>query len=167
MTQCTGIIMNGYNHLACMTACCTISVNGDRGIRQPTRRVRGMVVVTMVCTGLVCMTGGTGYRSTRCYHAGYCAGRRVVMLTVATVICVTRITVTGLVVMQRDNLGPGADWCMTVTAAAAASCLVRACAIISYIMTTVLTRMGRMGVKVQCMTTGAGTLCDRCRVGTR
>ena len=151
MTRSTGVVMNVYNHIGvCMTACCTISVNGDRGVTQAAA-VRCMVIVTVHCTGLVRMTVGTGDCGTGCYHAGYCAGRRIVMLTVTTVIRMTRITVAGLVAMQRDNLAPGADRCMTVTAAAAAGCLVRS-SIISYIMTTVRTRMDRMTVKVSGMT---------------
>ena len=47
MTYGTGAAVDAGDDLACMTACCTISVNGDRLIRQPTRRVRCMVVVTM------------------------------------------------------------------------------------------------------------------------
>jgi hypothetical protein len=73
------------------------------------------------------------------------------MLTVATVICVTRITVTGLVVMQRNNLAPGADRIMTGGTTGSVRNLIRS-SIISYIMTTVLTRMDRMSVKVRGMT---------------
>ena len=123
-------------------------------------------MTAMVLTGLIGMTGGTGYCGTVCYYSRYCAGRRIVMLTVTTVICMTRITVTELVVMQRDNLAPVADRIMTGGTAAAAGCLVRS-SIISYVMTTDLTRMDRMTVKVSGMTIGTGTLRDRCRVGAR
>ena len=167
MTYCTGVVMNVYNHIrVCMTACCTISVIGDRRIIQPTRRVRCMVVVTMSCAGLIGMTVGTGVARTGCYHAGYCAGRRVVMLTGNTVICVTRITVTGLVVMQRDNLAPGADRVMTGGTTGAVGYLVNRTTVISYVMTGGR-RMRRMAVKVSCMTVRAGTLDNRGCVGAR
>ena len=144
MTYCTRAAVNIHNHIgACMTACCTISVNGDRLIIQPTRRVRCMVVVTMALTGFIGMTGGTGVARTRCNYTGYCAGRRVVELTVRAVIIMTSCTVTELVVMQRDNLAPGADRSMTEGTTGSIKNLIRS-SIISYIMTTVLTRMEQL-----------------------
>ena len=147
MTQCTGIVMNVYNHLARMTACCTIAHLGDRGVTQAAA-VRGMVIVTMICTGLISMTGGTGYRSTRCNYTGYGRGRRVVMLTVATVVTVTGIT--AVEVMQRVGLRPVGDRIMTGITIRAVGYLVNK-AVKSYVMTGG-SSMDRMSVKVSCMT---------------
>ena len=158
--------MNYFCYLTSVTACCTVCVNGDRGVAQAAA-VRCMVVVTMGLTGFIGMTGGTGYRSTVFNYSRYCAGRRIVMLTVTTVICMTGITVTDLVVMQRDNLAPGADRGMTGGTTGAVRNLVSNAVVISYVMTKVLTRMDRMTVKVSCMTVRAGTLDNRGCVSAR
>ena len=147
MTQCTGIVMNVYNNLARMTRCCTVCIHGDRGVTQAAA-VRGMVIVTMVCTGLVCMTGGTGVARTRCNYTGYGRGRRGVMLTVTTVVTVTGIT--AVEVMQRVDLRPVGDRIMTGITIRAVGYLVNK-AVKSYVMTGG-SSMDRMAVKVRCMT---------------
>ena len=122
-----------------------------------------MVDIAVRCTGLVGMTGSTGVARTRGDYTGYGCGRGVVMLAVRTVIRVTRITVTGLEVMQRDNLTPGADRSMAAATTGATSYLIYSTTVISYVMTGG-SCMGRMAVKVRGMT---GDTLTAARMGAR
>ena len=121
-----------------MTAC-------TRGIRTKVERMAAMAL-----TGFIGMTGGTGVARTRCNYTGWI--RRGVMLTVVTDITMTGCTT--VIVMQLGDITPGADRSMTLTAAAAASCLVRN-VVITYRM--VRARSMDMAVKVTGgMTIGTG-----------
>ena len=140
--------MNRYYNFAIMT-CCTFAARSDRLIIQPTRRVRCMVVVTMRLAGLFRMTVVTVDWITGQNHAGYCCGRHIVELAVATVILMAGRT--AVIVMQRGDLGPGADRIMTVTATRTVKNFIVGTAVITYRMTGGR-RMRIMTVKVRCMT---------------
>ena len=148
MTQRTGIIMDNYNYFATMTRC-TLGACSDRSIVHAASRVRRMVVVTVRLAGLVCMTGCTGVAGTRCNYTLYRCGRRVVELTVRTVILMTGRA--AVEVMQAVYLTPGTDRSMAATAAGAVGYLVGNAVVIGYVMTRGR-RMRRMTVKVSCMT---------------
>ena len=73
MTGCTGAAVNIHNHIgARVTACCTISVNGDRGVTQAAA-VRRMVVHVVNIRHLIRMTIQTmNGIETRIGTQGYC-----------------------------------------------------------------------------------------------
>jgi hypothetical protein len=120
----------------------------------------------MRLAGLVGMTGSTGVARTRGDYTGYCCFRCVTKLASCLCIGMTRITVTGFEVMQRDNLAPGADRIMTARTTRAVSYLVSNAVVISYVMTGG-SSMDRMTVKISCMTVRAVTLDNRGCVSTR
>ena len=132
MTDRTGTAVDTGDDLAAMTAGGTIAHLSDRSVVQAAGRVRRMVVVAVALAGLVGMTGSTGVARTRGDHTLYRGERRVVVLTVATVILMTGRT--AVEVMQRNNLTPGADRCMTGITCIAAICLVCCTTVKCYVM---------------------------------